>query len=130
MESLKILFEGLNGNFVYLVLLVLFLFLKIFFRREYSISILIWAISLPLSIYCYFVYVYGVEGPAALNITTVMVILLAFSQLGWLGVGLALAAFLRDSSALKLAGFWVSVGSVASHGIFLVLVHFFFWSGS
>lgn len=129
MESLKILFEGLNGNFVYLALLALFLFLKIFFRCDYSISILVWAFSLPLSIYCYFVYVYGVEGPAALTITTVTVNLLAFSQLGWLGMGLAMAAFLRDSSSLKLAGFWVSVGSVVSHGIFLVLVNFF-WSGS
>ncbi|MDO7929143.1 hypothetical protein Q6A51_20365 [Pseudomonas sp. KFB-139] len=118
MDGLKIFLAGLDG-YIYLGLL-LSTFIAIKFKPEHAASLFIWGCSVPLSAFCYLVWVHAVGG--GWNFVMFLVEVFAFSQAGWLGGALALVGRLRNIKSIKKTGLWVSVVSVVFHGLFLMLI--------
>lgn len=128
MDELKVLFSGLDGGIVYLGLLLAG-WVAVKFRPANAGSLFIWCCSVPLTIFCYVVWLYASGGdkwgPAMLLIEA-----LALAQLGWLGGGLALVGVLIKADILKKAALWVSIGSVTCHGLFLASIYAFGYGSS
>src|SRR3546814_13409980 len=107
MEELKLLFSGWDGGIVYLGLLLAGL-VAVKFRFANAGSLFIWCCSIPLTFFCYVVWLYASGGdkwgPAMLLIEA-----LALAQLGWLGGGLALIGALIKADILKKVALWVSI---------------------
>lgn len=118
MDGLKIFFAGLDG-YIYLGLL-LSTFIAIKFKPEHAASLFIWGCSIPLSAFCYLLWIHGSGG--GWNLVVFLVVMFAFSQVGWLGGALAVFGKLINARYLKKAGLWVSIVSVTSHGLFLILI--------
>ncbi|MBX8495095.1 hypothetical protein [Pseudomonas cichorii] len=118
MDGLKIFLAGLDG-YIYLGLL-LSTFIAIKFKPEHAASLFIWGCSIPLSAFCYLVWVHAVGG--SWNFVMFLVEVFAFSQAGWLGGALALTGSLNNIRYIKKAGLWVSMVSVIFHGLFLILI--------
>lgn len=127
MDELKVFFRSLDASVVYLSLILVML-LAIKFKLARASYLVVGLCSIPLSFYCFFYWIYGAGGdrwaPAILVIEA-----LAFAQLGWLGGGLFLLGVMLRKNYLAMLGLWVSIGSIAAHGIFLGSV-LFFWDGS
>lgn len=118
MDGLKIFLAGLDG-YIYLGLL-LSTFIAIKFKPEHAASLFIWGCSVPLSAFCYLVWVHAVGG--SWNFVTLLIEIFAFSQAGWLGGALAFVGRLNNMKSIKKAGLWVSIVSVVFHGLFLMLI--------
>lgn len=127
MDELKVFFRSLDAGAVYLsLILIMLLAMKLKLARVSYL--VVWLCSIPLSFYCFFYWIYATGGdrwaPAIIAIDA-----LAFAQLGWLGGGIFLLGMLLRKNALKMLGLWVSIGSIAAHGIFLGSI-LFSWDGS
>ncbi|MBX8502008.1 hypothetical protein K5D34_07270 [Pseudomonas cichorii] len=118
MDEFKVLFAGLDV-YIYLGLLLL-TFIAIKYKSEYAASLFIGCCSIPLSAFCYLLWVHGSGG--GWNLVTFLVVMFAFSQVGWLGGALAIFGKLINARYLKKAGLWVSIVSVISHGLFLISI--------
>ncbi|MBX8485237.1 hypothetical protein [Pseudomonas cichorii] len=118
MDGLKIFLAGLDG-YIYLGLL-LSTFIAIKFKPEHAASLFIWGCSIPLSAFCYLLWIHGSGG--GWNLVVFLVEVFAFSQVGWLGGALAFFGWLVSASYLKKSGLWISMVSVVSHGLFLMVI--------
>ncbi|GFM77134.1 hypothetical protein PSCICM_29530 [Pseudomonas cichorii] len=118
MDELKRVLAGLD-IYVYSGLL-LSNFIAIKYKPEHAVSLFIWGCSVPLSAFCYLVWVYGSGG--SWNFVTLLIEIFAFSQAGWLGGALAFVGRLNNMKSIKKAGLWVSIVSVVFHGLFLMLI--------
>ncbi|GFM87059.1 hypothetical protein PSCICO_24580 [Pseudomonas cichorii] len=118
MDELKGELAGLD-IYVYSGLL-LSTFIAINYKPEHAASLFIWGCSVPLSAFCYLVWVYGSGG--SWNFVTLLIEIFAFSQAGWLGGALAFVGRLNNMKSIKKAGLWVSIVSVVFHGLFLMLI--------
>ncbi|WP_417695041.1 hypothetical protein [Pseudomonas sp.] len=100
--------------------LVVFIFCVARIKKAYARALFVFGCSLPVTVYCYIVYIY--EGQRAwVHWSVVAIDLLAFSQIGWLGAALMFFGCLADEDSLKKTGVVVSGVSVACHGFFLVV---------
>ncbi|MGX9568168.1 hypothetical protein [Pseudomonas viciae] len=123
MMELKKVFVSLLGE-IYLGLLLAIPLLSVMalkIKPSKVASLFIGGFSLPLSLFCYVVWVYA-SGPEDWSWVNFLFDLLAFAQIGWLGGALALVGVLIKVNVLKKAGLWVSIGSVVFHGLFLSLM--------
>ncbi|MBX8556230.1 hypothetical protein K5D43_17310 [Pseudomonas cichorii] len=121
MDELKGELAGLDV-YVYSGLL-LSTFIAINYKPEHAASLFIWGCSVPLSAFCYLVWVYGSGG--SWNFVTFLIEIFAFSQAGWLGGALAFFGWLVSARYLKKTGLWISIVSVVSHGLFLMVIFVF-----
>lgn len=90
------------------------------YKPQHAASLFIWGCSVPLSAFCYLVWVHDVGGDW--NIVMFLVEVFAFSQAGWLGGVLALVGWLTNTNYLRKAGLWISMVSVVLHGLFLMQI--------
>ncbi|WP_247263468.1 MULTISPECIES: hypothetical protein [Pseudomonas] len=128
MAELKAFFVSLNIGIVYLVLL-LGGGVAMRLKPSNAASLFIWCCSLPVTVYCYVVWIYA-SGGANWSPLMFVVNALALSQVGWLGGALALAGVLIKADFLKKVGLWVSICSVAFYGLFLTLILTFGYGSS
>ncbi|SEE77510.1 hypothetical protein [Pseudomonas kilonensis] len=124
MMELKKFLESLIGEIYLGLLLVSLLVILIAMKVKPSkvASLFVWGFSIPLAFFCYVVWIYA-SGPESWNWVIFLFELLALSQIGWLGGALVLVGVLIKANALKKVGVWLSIGSVAFHGLFLILMY-------
>ncbi len=118
MDEFKVFFAGLDV-YIYLGLLLL-TFIAIKYKPEHAASLFIWGCSIPLSAFCYLLWVHGSGG--GWNLVAFLVVMFAFSQIGWFGGALAIFGKLINARYLKKTGLWISIVSVISHGLFLISI--------
>lgn len=118
MDEFKVFFAGLDV-YIYLGLLLL-TFITIKYKPEHAASLFIWGCSIPLSAFCYLLWVHGSGG--GWNLVTFLVVMFAFSQIGWFGGALAIFGKLINARYLEKPGLWISIVSVISHGLFLISI--------
>ncbi|MCP1445047.1 hypothetical protein J3D54_004179 [Pseudomonas sp. GGS8] len=107
--------------YIYIVLvLVGFIFMRV--KRKQASFIFVWFISFPLTIYCCFVWAYGRWGREWLSPEIVVFELLAYSQIGWVGGACTLVGGRVKANVVRKIGLWISIGSVVSHGLFIMLM--------
>ncbi len=88
--------------------LVFFIFCMARMKKAYARSLFVFGCSLPVTMYCYIVYIY--EGQRAwVHWVVVAIDLLAFSQIGWLGAALMLFGCLANEDRLKKQVLWFPV---------------------
>ncbi|RMQ40632.1 hypothetical protein ALQ04_03360 [Pseudomonas cichorii] len=121
MDEFRIFLAGLD-IYIYLGLL-LSTFMAIKYKPQHAASLFIWGCSVPLSAFCYLVWVYGIGG--SWNFVTFLIENFAFSQAGWLGGALAFFGWLVSARYLKKIGLWIARVSVVSHGLFLMVIFVF-----
>lgn len=127
MDELKVFFRSLDAGVVYLsLILVMLLAMKLKLAR--ASYLIVGLCSVPLSFYCFFYWIYATGGD---RWTPVILVIdaLAFAQLGWMGGVIFLLGVLLRKDYLEVLGLWVSIASIAAHGVFLGSI-FFFWDGS
>lgn len=124
MMELKKVFMSLPGEIYLGLLLVNLLVILIAMKIKPSkvASLFVWGFSIPLAFFCYVVWIYA-SGPENRSWLIFIFELLAFSQIGWLGGALLLVGVLIKANALKKAGVWLSIGAVAFHGLFIMLIY-------
>lgn len=128
MGELKVFFRGLEGGVVYLGLLLASL-VAAKLRPANAASLFIWGCSVPLTFFCYVVWLYA-SGGDKWSPTMLLIEALALAQLGWLGGGLALVGGLIKADVLKKAALWISIVSVTCHGLFLASIYIFGYGSS
>ncbi|OOG80816.1 hypothetical protein B0E42_26200 [Pseudomonas sp. A25(2017)] len=124
MMELKKFLESLIGEIYLGLLLVSLLVILIAMKVKSSkvASLFVWGFSIPLTFFCYVVWIYA-GGPENRSWLLFIFELLAFSQIGWLGGALVLVGVLIKANVLKKVGVWLSIGSVAFHGVFIILMY-------
>jgi hypothetical protein len=127
LDTLKVIAHSMNAGFVYLGLVLAYV-LAVKFKLGRPAFLFVWGCSVPLSLYCFFFWVYKVGGDQW-ALFTLALDTLAFAQLGWLGGAIALLGALVKKELMSKVGLWVSWVSVVLHGGFLGAVTFL-WDGS
>jgi len=68
-------------------------------RSRNAAILFIWGCSMLLTIYCYFLWIWGRD--LTFGMATSVVVLIAFAQIGWLGGWLALFGRLKSLAFLR-----------------------------
>lgn len=119
MSGLKAFLYGMYDVVVFPAWIVLVLCLMRMNKR-FAAPLFVWGASLPVTVYCYIVYIFDGERPWG-HWSVVAIDLLAFSQLGWIGALLMVFSYWRHTHGLKKIAVWLSVVSVVAHGFFLMV---------
>ncbi|ROM79082.1 hypothetical protein BK654_06825 [Pseudomonas brassicacearum] len=119
MTELKSFFFMLESGLVCMgLLLAILVALKL--RVANAASLFIWGCSVPVTVFSYAAWIYA-SGGDKWSPTMLFIEIFLLAQLGWLGGGLAFLgmAIKEKSNTLKRAGLWISIVSVAGHGLFI-----------
>ncbi|WP_104904209.1 hypothetical protein [Pseudomonas sp. LH1G9] len=119
MTGVKAFLYGMYDVVVFPCWIVLFMCL-IRMKKRYAAPLFVWGCSLPVTLYCYVVYILD-GGRPWVHWAVVAIDVLAFSQLGWIGALLMTGGYLANNERFKKAALWTCVVSVVSHGLFLVV---------
>jgi len=104
-----------------LLLYVLFLgVILLILRPRNAAAWFVWGGSMPFTVFCYFVWIYG-RGGSHWHPILIVIDQIGFAQIGWLGGALALAGSLTRWACLGRVGLSVSGVAVVGHGLFLIL---------
>lgn len=125
MDTLQSYIRAIEYYYVYGSSLAAFAFACFVDMRSWRVFF-IFLISLPVTIYCFFCFTYG---DSAFDLFSLVVNLLVFAQLGWVGGAISLISLWQSNKYLHNYAFGISVFSVFGHGIMLFLIYFS-WSGS
>ena len=88
-------------------------------RPRNAAVLFIWGCSMPLTICCYFFWIWGRD--LTFGMTTSVVVLIAFAQIGWLGGLLEIFSKLVRMDLLRRIGLFFSVISIIGHDLLLAL---------